>query len=68
MRHRLLVVFAVLWVALAARSAWATTIDPMTFPELVIQADFVGVVECTTAGGIVARRAPDGQPDHSDTE
>lgn len=32
----------------------ATTIDPLTFEELVLGADFVGVVECVQAGGIVA--------------
>lgn len=32
----------------------ATTIDPLTFDELVYTADFVGVVECTKAGGVVA--------------
>ncbi len=32
----------------------ATRIDPLTWEELVLQADFVGVVECVVAGGIVA--------------
>src|SRR5690349_6845760 len=32
----------------------ATTIDPLLFEELVLGADFVGVVECRTAGGVVA--------------
>src|SRR5262245_28926058 len=40
---------------LAAPPAWATTIDPLSWEELVTRADFVGVVECVTAGGIVAR-------------
>jgi hypothetical protein len=34
--------------------ASATTIDPLLFEELVLGADLVGVVECRTAGGIVA--------------
>ena len=33
----------------------STTIDPYTFEELVEGADLVGIVECTQAGGIVAR-------------
>lgn len=28
--------------------------DPATWPELVTKSDFIGVVRCTTAGGIVA--------------
>jgi hypothetical protein len=39
-----------LWPTLAS----ATTIDKMTFEELVLGADFVGIVECDRAGGIVA--------------
>jgi hypothetical protein len=35
--------------------AAATTIDPLLFEELVLGADFVGIVECDQAGGIVAR-------------
>jgi hypothetical protein len=35
-------------------SASATTIDPLLFEELVLGADFVGIVECEQAGGIVA--------------
>ena len=34
--------------------ARATTIDPLTLEQLVGRADFVGIVECETAGGIVA--------------
>jgi hypothetical protein len=34
--------------------ASATTIDPLLFEELVLGADFVGIVECEQAGGIVA--------------
>jgi hypothetical protein len=41
---------ALLWPGRAA----ATTIDPIPFEELILGADFVGVVECVQAGGIVA--------------
>ncbi len=41
-------------VLLWSSSAFATTIDTMTFEELVLGADFVGIVECNRAGGIVA--------------
>ena len=46
----------VLWLAIAAlvSRAQATTIDPLTFEEILYGADFIGVVECITAGGIVA--------------
>jgi hypothetical protein len=33
----------------------ATTIDPLLFEELVLGADFIGIVDCEQAGGIVAR-------------
>jgi hypothetical protein len=36
------------------QSASATTIDSLLFEELVLGADFVGIVECEQAGGIVA--------------
>jgi hypothetical protein len=39
----------------AARPVLATSIEPLLFEELVLNADFVGIVECETAGGIVAR-------------
>ena len=45
-----LAAFALLW----PWSASATTIDPLLFEELVLGADFVGIVECEQAGGIVA--------------
>jgi hypothetical protein len=45
-----LVVSALLW----PHSATATTIEPLLFEELVLRADFVGIVECEQAGGIVA--------------
>lgn len=51
---RLLACCAVACVALYPRPAGATTIDPLLFEELVLGADFVGVVECETAGGVVA--------------
>jgi hypothetical protein len=44
-------------VALAARDAGpvrATTIDPLLWEQLVLGADFVGIIECETSGGIVA--------------
>ncbi|MBA4191106.1 MAG: hypothetical protein C0467_24235 [Planctomycetaceae bacterium] len=44
------VAVSLLWPGYAA----ATTIDPLLFEELVLGADFVGVVECDQAGGIVA--------------
>ncbi len=54
--RRALALLAVLSAPLCAPSpARATTIDPMPWEELVARADFVGVVECETAGGIVAR-------------
>ncbi len=45
-----LVALVLLWPS----SASATTIDWMTFEELVLGADFVGIVECDRAGGVVA--------------
>jgi hypothetical protein len=45
-----LLAFVLLWPSPAS----ATTIDEMTFAELVLGADFVGIVECNRAGGIVA--------------
>jgi hypothetical protein len=45
-----LAAFALLWPWPAS----ATTIDPLLFEELVLGADFVGIVECEQAGGIVA--------------
>ncbi len=40
---------------LSSRPLEALSIDPPTWEQLVLDADFVGVVECTEAGGIVAR-------------
>jgi hypothetical protein len=45
-----LVALALFW----PQRTLATTIDPLLFEELVLGADFVGVVECTQAGGVVA--------------
>ncbi len=45
-----LTALALLWPS----STSATTIDPLLFEELVLGADFVGIVECEQAGGIVA--------------
>ena len=41
--------------ALVAAPAHATTIDPLLWQELAESSDFVGVVECDVAGGVVAR-------------
>lgn len=49
---RLSVLLAAAWIVSPAR---ATTIDPLTWEELVASADMLGVVECVTAGGIVAK-------------
>jgi hypothetical protein len=35
--------------------ARATTIDPLSWKEMVVGADFIGIVECTVAGGMVAK-------------
>jgi hypothetical protein len=50
---RLLTTAALLGL-ICARPACATTFDPIPFEKLVLDADFVGIVECETAGGIVA--------------
>jgi hypothetical protein len=44
----------ILCVAGVPAPARATTIDPLIWEQLVLDAGFVGVVECETAGGIVA--------------
>jgi hypothetical protein len=46
---------AALVAAAVAAPAGATRVAPMTWRELIDDADFIGVVECTVAGGIVAR-------------
>lgn len=50
---RCLIVSIFIWVV--AQACTATDIVPKSFEELVLGADLVAVVECTTAGGIVAR-------------
>ncbi len=42
-------------VLLWKNPASATTIDPLIFEEMILRADFVGIVECEQAGGIVAK-------------
>lgn len=37
------------------RLAQATTIDPLIWEQMVLDSEFVGIVECESAGGIVAR-------------
>ncbi len=56
MRHQQSYQFALggFLVLLLACPSPATTIDPLTWEQLVLGSDFVGIVECTTAGGIVA--------------
>lgn len=49
-----LLFIALLFVLSLSKSAEATTIDPLIWEQLVADADFVGIVECETAGGIVA--------------
>lgn len=51
--HRILYSLAVVCLSWPA-NAVATSIDPLLFEELVLRADFVGIVECEQAGGIVA--------------
>lgn len=46
---------ALLSAALMVGQGFATTIDPLTWEELVTGADILAVVECETAGGIVAK-------------
>jgi hypothetical protein len=49
-----LLIIALLFVLSLPESAKATTIDPLIWEQLVADADFIGIVECETAGGIVA--------------
>jgi hypothetical protein len=39
----------------SSQIAQATTIDPLMWQQMVLGSEFVGIVECTTAGGVVAR-------------
>ncbi len=50
----ILFIVAVWFTCLRSPVALGTTIVPQTWEELVLHADFVGVVECIKAGGIVA--------------
>ena len=54
---RVVVSFCVVLVLLGwpGSSAGLTFVDPMTWEQLILKADFVGVVQCEVAGGIVAR-------------
>lgn len=55
MNTRLLFLPVLLVMVLSASAGWATTVMPRTWQELVLEADFIGIVECQTAGGIVAK-------------
>src|SRR5262245_11837805 len=46
---------AALLCCLQLQSAFATTIDPLTWEQFAADADFIGIVECQRAGGIVAK-------------
>lgn len=48
------VLVASLFLVMVATRSHGTQIDPMLWEQLVTSADFVGVVECQVAGGIVA--------------
>jgi hypothetical protein len=48
-------VFPMLLLLVGATTVPATTIDPLTWQELVVGSDFLGVIECEVAGGIVAK-------------
>src|SRR4051812_44279633 len=48
-------ILLLLGAAMLPAEAFATTIDPLTWDQLLFEADFVGIVECKTAGEIVAR-------------
>jgi hypothetical protein len=57
MYHRIfhLLPFVALLLCLHFQPASGTTIDPLTWEQFASDADFVGIVECETAGGIVAK-------------
>jgi hypothetical protein len=57
MYHRVfhLLPFVALLLCLHFQPASGTTIDPLTWEQFASDADFIGIVECETAGGIVAR-------------
>lgn len=54
-RAKHLAVFTLLVVGLLARDASATSIVWRTWEEIVRDSDFVGLVECQVAGGLVAK-------------
>jgi hypothetical protein len=58
MRIRRLFVLTILFIAImfvcVVDTAIATTIDPILWEEFALRSDFIGIVECTKAGGIVA--------------
>ena len=56
MKH-LRIVLAVVALTAAATPARSTTVDWSLIEELVVSADMVAVVECTTAGGMAAKFA-----------
>jgi hypothetical protein len=47
--------FVALLLCLHFQPAYGTTIDPITWEQFASDADFIGIVECETAGGIVAK-------------
>jgi hypothetical protein len=47
--------WGMLSIFLLSSAVSGTQIDPWTWEQLALNADLIGVVECTTAGGIVAR-------------
>jgi hypothetical protein len=51
----LLVAACLLFASTGSRRANATTIDPMLWQQIASKADFIGVVECEVAGGVVAQ-------------
>jgi hypothetical protein len=54
--HAVLAMIGTIFIGSAMpKTAGATTIDPLTWEQMAEGADFVGIVECITAGGIVAR-------------
>ena len=41
--------------SLATNAAHATSIDPMRWQQIAVQSEFIGIVECEVAGGVVAQ-------------
>jgi hypothetical protein len=44
----------ILIIFFTALSSYATTIDPLLWEQMAISCDFAGIIECSTAGGIIA--------------